>query len=239
MGIPKTVKYFFAIVGLIVLTGSFIVSMNRYAFVKASIKTEGEVVELVSVRSSSTTSSSTTYAPCICFFDEHGRLVEFVSSISSSPASYDVGERVEIIYDPEAPEEARVNGFFHIWGLASVSGLFGAIFFTIGFLLIYSEKRKQYIEKYLKRNGLRITPDYLWTELNESYSVNDKHPYQIMALWTNPSDSEEHLFVSENIWFDPSHFIGKENITVLIDIKNPKRYFVDLPFLEKEKNVPE
>jgi len=236
MGIPKTVKYFFVIVGLIALTGSVIVSMNRYAFVKASIETKGEVVELVSVRSSSTTSSSITYAPCIRFTDKYGRPMEFVSSISSSPPSYDVGERVELIYNPEAPEDARMKGFFAIWGLASISGLFGAIFFTIGFLLIYSDKRKQYLMKYLKRNGLRITPDYLWVKLNEFYSVNNKHPYQIMAQWKNPANSEVHIFKSDNIWFNPKEFIGTEKITVLIDSKNLKRYLMDLPFLLDQKS---
>ena len=238
MGVPKTVKYFFVFVGLTLLGVSFFVGKSRYAFVKASLETEGEVIDLVSVHSKGRTGSSTTYAPYIQFTDAMGRKVYFISTISSNPPSYDLGEKVTVIYDSEAPEEARMKGFFAIWGMTSICGLVGTIFFTIGYLLLVSVKRKKRKQAHLRQHGVRITPDYLWVEINDRYSVNGKNPYQILAQWTNQKDLEEHVFFSENLWFDPKSFIGAEEITVLVDPENPKKYLVDLPFLKNMENTP-
>jgi hypothetical protein len=238
--VPKSVKYLFLLVGTAALTVSVVVSVNRVNFIIDSVKTEGEVVEMVARQSSNTSrSSSVSYAPCILFTDIHGRQIEFVSSISGSRGFYEIGEKVDVIYDPELPEEARLNGFFTVWGVATVTGLGGAAFFSIGFVLLFSGMRKKSIHAHLRRNGIRITPDYLWVELNDMYSVNGQNPYQILAQWKDPANSKEHLFKSENIWFNPSEFIGKESITVLIDFNKPKRYLVDLPFLKGRENCPD
>jgi hypothetical protein len=64
-------------------------------------------------------------------------------------------------------------------------------------------------------------------------SVNDRHPFQIVTQWQNPSTSEIHVFESDNIWYDPSEFITNQRITVYIEKENPKKYWVDLSFLPK------
>lgn len=236
MKTPKFVKYFFAFVGLTMLTIASFVFKSSLDFIENSKVTEGIVIDLLSVQSSGSNNRSTTYAPLVQFTDNKGGQFEFVSSISSSPASYDIGENVEVIYHSKQPKEAKIKGFFAIWGLETIMGSVGAIFFCIGFALLFSDQKKKSIRKYLRQNGRRITPDYLWVELNEFYSVNNKHPYQIMAQWKNPANSEVHIFKSDNIWFDPKEFIGTEKITVLIDSKNLKRYLMDLPFLPDQKS---
>jgi hypothetical protein len=57
--------------------------------------------------------------------------------------------------------------------------------------------------------------------------------YRICAQWTNPVTSEIHIFNSENIWFDPADHINTDEVTVLIERDNPKKYYVDISFLPK------
>ena len=47
------------------------------------------------------------------------------SSTSSSPPAYEVNEKVEVLYLAEQPEEAKLNGFFSLWGIPLVLGIIG------------------------------------------------------------------------------------------------------------------
>ena len=70
-------------------------------------------------------------------------------------------------------------------------------------------------------------------KINRSFKVNGRNPYQILAHWQNPATSELHVFVSDNIWFDPTDYIDQDDIVVLIDKDNPSSYYVDTSFLPK------
>ena len=85
----------------------------------------------------------------------------------------------------------------------------------------------------MKRSGTPIKAKYESVEINRSLKVNGKRPYKIHAQWLNPETDEVHIFDSDNIWFDPTDYITDDEITVLIDKKNPKRYFVDTSFLPR------
>ena len=87
--------------------------------------------------------------------------------------------------------------------------------------------------KYLKQYGTKITTNFQNLNINTTLAVNGKNPFVVVSQWQNPKTSELHVFKSDNIWFDPSDFIKSDEITVLIDRKNPKRYSMDLSFLPK------
>ena len=85
--------------------------------------------------------------------------------------------------------------------------------------------------KALKANGQRIQAKVKHIGLNTSHKINGRSPYQIQAQWQNPSTSKVHVFKSEYLWFDPTDYVNEEEITVLIDRNNPKKYYVDVSFL--------
>ena len=68
--------------------------------------TTGTVTRLVA----STDSDGTTYAPVFEFKTQGGRTFEIQSDSYSSPPAYEVGQRVTIIYDPEKPATAQIQG---------------------------------------------------------------------------------------------------------------------------------
>jgi uncharacterized protein YneF (UPF0154 family) len=233
MKVLNIIKYVFTIIGAGMLIGTFFIYKNTIEFVEKSIETEGTVVELLKSRSSSSSDNSIMYKPLVQFTDIKGTQIEFSSSSSSNPPSYSVNEKVEVIYNPESPNKAKIKSFFSLWGGATILGVLGLVFFIIGGSIIaYSIKKKNML-KYLKQHGTKIASDFQNVNINTSLAVNGQNPFVIVSQWQNPETSELHVFTSDNIWFDPTDFIKTDKINVLIDRKNPKRYSVDLSFLPK------
>ena len=221
------VKYAMTAIGLGMLIGAYFLFTNTQDFLKSSLTTTGTVTELIRSKSN----DSTTYRPVVEFKTPAGKLIEFTSSSGSNPPSYSRGEVVEVYYDESSPEKAKINGFFTLWGGVTILGLLGLIFFSVGAsILVISRKRNNNIE-HLKVKGSPIKAKFQSVEINSSYAVNRRNPYQIYAQWKNPMTSELHIFKSENIWFDPTDHINNDEITVLIDRNNPKKYHMDISFL--------
>lgn len=56
-----------------------------------------------------------TFTPIVTFRDERGREHRFASAGGSNPPSQDVGEQVEVVYDPDDPADAELAGFWSLW----------------------------------------------------------------------------------------------------------------------------
>jgi hypothetical protein len=223
------VKYFLSLIGLSMLIGSFFLYQNTQDFLKDALQAEGTVIELVRSRSS----DSTTYRPVVEFKTQSGSVIEFTSSSGSNPPSYSKGEVVSILYHESSPEQAKINGFFSLWGLPLILGSLGAVFFLVGFSIIFSSRLNGKKIEYLRKNGMPIKAKFQNVGINDALRVNGRSPYQIYAQWQNPSTSEIHLFNSENIWFDPTDHINNDELTVFIEKNNPAKYYVDISFLPK------
>jgi hypothetical protein len=225
----KLVKYTFLAAGIGMLAGTVFLYTNTSVFLKDAIKTEGTVIELIP----SYSDGSTTYRPTVRFINQQGKEIEFASSSSSNPPSYSEGQTVEILYLPDEPQKAEINGFFSLWGAPLILGGLGSAFFTVGASLLAVPMLKGRKENYLKQQGIPIETEFKSVEINTMLSVNDRHPFQVVTQWQNPSTSEIHVFESDNIWYDPSEFITNQRITVYIEKESPKKYWVDLSFLPK------
>ena len=227
------IKYVFPIIGAGMLIGSFFIYKSTSEFIEKSIETQGTVVELLMSRSSSSSDRSITYRPLVQFTDNKGIPIEFFSTTSSNPPGYSVNEKVEVIYDPESPNKAKIKSFFSLWGGATILGVLSLVFFIIGGSIIAISIKKKNMLEYLKQHGTKIVSDFKNVNINTTLAVNGKNPFVVVSQWQNPKTSELHVFTSDNIWFDPTDFIKTDKINVLIDSKNPKRYSIDLSFLPK------
>ena len=231
------IKYIIAAVGVALLGGAYLAFSSTQDILKTAVSTQGTVIELVRSRSSSSSSSSSlsdsdyTYAPVVEFETQDGRRVEFKSSTSSNPPSYSRGEKVEVLYQETFPENAKIQGFFSLWGLSMIVGIFGLILSLIGFGIIFSSIKKSKKIKALKDSGTRVNAEVQSVGLNTSLKVNGRHPFQIIAQWQNPTTTKIHIFKSDNIWFDPEEYVKGNMVDVLIEPDNPKVYHVDTSFL--------
>jgi hypothetical protein len=80
-----------------------------------------------------------TYAPVVQFQTNSGQSIEFVSSYSSSPPAYEIGEQVIVVYPPYEPDKAIIKGDGQL--LHIIFMLAGGIVAAIGFYLILSPLR--------------------------------------------------------------------------------------------------
>jgi len=83
---------------------------NTNSLLQEGIKTTAVVVKMVS----SSSSDGTTYRPIFEFTDRGNTVRTYKSSVSSSPPSYKVGDKVKIVYNPKEDDEVKTITF---WGL--------------------------------------------------------------------------------------------------------------------------
>lgn len=227
MNVISIVKYVFTLVGLGLVIGSVYSYSHTRSFLAEASTGKGEVVELV--RSNS--GDSDTYRPRVVFTTASGEEITFTSTSGSNPPSYSRGEQVDVFYLESQPNKAKVSGFFSLWGLSLISGCIGVVFLGFGGSLLLSGVMKKRKIRYLKDYGIPILADIQSVDINRSVKLNGQSPYRIAAQWQDPATSKIHIFSSENIWYDPSEYIDREQISVLIKKGNPKKHYVDTSFL--------
>ncbi|MEM8603584.1 MAG: DUF3592 domain-containing protein, partial [Cyanobacteria bacterium P01_H01_bin.121] len=221
------IKYVFTFVGIGMLVATYFFYTNTQTFLDSAIAAEGTVIELIRSRSN----DSTTYRPIVQFTSPSGEPIEFVSSVGSNPPRYKPGQTVAILYNPENPQNARLDGFFALWGSSLILGGIGTSFTATGIGLWVGERQQRRKREYLQQFGTPIQTTLQSVGFDWSTKVNGRHPFQITSQWQDPKTSEIYIFRSQPIWFDPSDYIKDQSIKVLIAPDNPKKYYVDLSFL--------
>lgn len=225
-------NYVFSIVGACLLAGAIYLYIDKQAFLEKAETTQGTVIELIPKRSK----DSTTYSPLVSFTTKSGQEITYTSSTSSNPPSYDVGENVQIFYDPANPNDAEINGFFSLWLGVIILGFIGIVFFLIGSLGVLFRYLKNKKAQNLRETGKPISAKFTQVQLNTSQTLNGRNPFQILSQWQDPKTDELYVFKSESIWFDPTDFVKTDTIRVFIDPENPKDYVMDISFLPVLKN---
>jgi hypothetical protein len=121
------VKLVFGLVGVLMCVGAWLLYQNATAFIASASRAQGEVIALQYVDSSRRNSSG-TWRPLVRFKAPSGEIIEFAPSSSSNPPAYSKGEVVGVFFDPADPKDARLDGFFSLWGGASIAGGLGIVF---------------------------------------------------------------------------------------------------------------
>ena len=217
---------FFGIGGLLLVIALLLWTSTRNFLAKAQL-TRGAVVEL----REKTDNDGTTYTPVVRFSTADGKEITYVESFSTSPPSYDVGESVEVLYLAEDANQARIKGWTSLYlGVAICAGI-GLLFTGVGagslLALRGGERKKNYLMAY----GNAIETDVTGVERNTQLEVNGRHPWRVVSQWKDPASNTVRVFHSENLFFDPTQFVTRKQVTVLLDPANPKRYHMDISFL--------
>jgi Protein of unknown function (DUF3592) len=99
-------------IGIGLLAAGAATFVHTLRFVQGAERATGTVIELSEETDSE---GDVTFHPVVRFTTAEGRTVEFVSSSGRSPAPWSVGDRVEVLYDPDDPKDAELSGFFDLW----------------------------------------------------------------------------------------------------------------------------
>jgi hypothetical protein len=217
-------------IGFLMLAGALYWHHSTRAFVAAAARTPGVVTELALSHSGS--DGATTFYPTVHFNTPEGRSIEFTSKSGSNPPAYSRGQSVTVLYRPGDPYDAKIDGFFSLWGGPLIIGSMGAIFFMIAVSIRRYSRNQQRQREYLRANGTPVQADFQSVEKDHSIKVNGQVPFRVLTQWRNPATQQLHVFPSENIWFDPAPYLeGRAKFTVFIDTRNLKKFHVDLSFL--------
>lgn len=216
-------KYIFCIIGLVIWVQVFYIYQQDRVFIEKANVVSGTVL-----------SNSTNDRTFVSFVTKEGRQIKFSSNTGNNPSGYNEGESVEVLYDPENPNNASINDFYTQYLGVSVLGFLGAVFFLTGFSFFLSNHSKQRKIEFLQQSGTCITTKFIDVQIDLGVSLNDSNPYFICTEWLDPKTNKIHLFESDNIWFDPTEFIKTDEINVLIDRNNPNKYVMDVSFLPLE-----
>lgn len=225
----KSTEWFIAIMLTIMGAIFFIIGLmvikNEMSFKSKSIETVAEITDIETYRSRDNT-DHIVYIKYIVNNKVYNEVLNYWNSGMS------VGEEVNILYNPDNPNEmtAKNSSYF-----AFIFPVIGGITFIIGILILINKIKRKNMKSELLKNGDYITAEIEEIIYNTSYTVNGRHPYIITCRWENPADGNTYLFKSENIWYNPASIIEERNITtfpVYINRNNLKKYFMSLENIE-------
>lgn len=206
-------------IGLLTFAG------NRFLFLAQSEAAMGTVLSSKEIE----LRAGTRFAPIVRFTTKAGSEITFQTSLRL-PKPRPAGDTVEVLYLPGSPANARINDFSDLWVNAIMAAGFGGVFLLISVGVAVSGIYRERSNERLKKDGMSINAEVTRVEINTNTQSFGRSPYCIHAHWQDPATSHVHIFVSDDIWVDPTKYIGKF-VKVIIDPKDPARYFFDLSFL--------
>lgn len=200
---------------------ALLLQIHRWHEEQRMLQTTGSVVAVSGKGCSSVT-----------FYPRQGERVTFSSQVCSRPG-YDVGDSVELFYDPSEPQNAHIDSFVQNWFVSLILGGFGLLFMLGGLVFLVPAALAGKRHARLKHRGQAIQARFLEIRRNAFSTLNNVPAWQLVCQWQNPISGEVHLFYSEDLWFDPQPYVDRELLQVHIDPENPRRYSVDISFLPR------
>lgn len=126
----------FAGVGFILAAIGFFYYLNLQGRMRTMETAEGVIVAL---HEESDGDGGTLTVPEVEFATAEGEVIRAVPfeqrSTSVGVDNYDVGDRVQVYYEPDNPNDMFINDFMHVWFVPALTGSIGGGFFLIGGLI--------------------------------------------------------------------------------------------------------
>jgi hypothetical protein len=218
------------VVGLGFLVTAGVVYATTTSFLAGAERTTGTVVGLVERPAGATEERHrTVWAPEVRFAVD-GRTIEFRGNVGSSPPAYEVGDSVQVAYDPADPSDARIVGFTDLYLLPLIFGLVGAVLTgasATASLLWWRRRRRR---AWLRQYGQPVEAEITAVTRAGNYRVNGRSPYVIHATWHDLLSGEKHAVRSEHLWSDPRPALDVgHHVRVLVDPARPQRHLMELP----------
>jgi hypothetical protein len=126
-------QYFLIFVLIIAgfLLAGFVLWVRTKRFIDKAHKAEGVVIKVKKVPFE----NRDTFSPVVRFTTNDGRALSFTDPVSRFPAEFEVGERAQVLYDPQDPHQARaVKRLSDLFLSAKLFGAAGAALLVLGLL---------------------------------------------------------------------------------------------------------
>jgi hypothetical protein len=126
--IPKWVWWIVTAFPAILLVVGLAMLAEAIIFTTKAERTRGEVVDVSRHYGGE---SGVSYMPTIRYRRDDGRTFEAATRIASSDYDYQIGERVDILYSYDDPQEVRIDSFFSLYGPGLIFAVIGALFIRV------------------------------------------------------------------------------------------------------------
>jgi hypothetical protein len=219
----------FSLIGGISGAVAVVMSAAQLDFLSNVVRAPGEVVR--NVRQGSNKSG---VRPVVRFQDETGATFEFTAPIGNSPAQFDVGEAVTVVYPPGEPDEAKIDNWLQLWFGPMLSGFFVLVFGGIGIGFLIPFLRQRLRARWAREHGAQVHAKFSGVEHDRTTRINGRSPYKVFADWRNPVDGKLYRFQSQKVlWFDPTAQLSQRpDLPMRVDPQQPKRYWLDVSHLK-------
>lgn len=130
--------WYLSIIGLLLMIIGGICFLRERAFISRASKAQAVVTELVE----RTGDQTPIYAPVYVFHDSSGQEQKGYSRVGSSPPSYQVGDKIMVLYDQKTPQDTQIQNFFDMWGWTTILSGLGVVAGVIGVIILLVIRRK-------------------------------------------------------------------------------------------------
>ena len=147
------------------------------------------------------------------------------SQSDSAFATYSVGEKVTVLYQPGKADQARIENFFGQYSSAIISGLFGIIFGFVSGLILFMSAQARRWRRLALATGKPVKAKVIEVRIDPSFRVNGRNPWVIVAEYQEENQGRKFVFTSEFLWINPESYypVGSE-VTVFYLPENPSTY---------------
>lgn len=135
----KTFVLVFGGIGLILLAIAGYVYWREQTFLTSAETVTGTVVNL---DMSSSSEGGTTFCPIIEFTTKAGEDVRYFGNVCSNPPDYEIGDQVEVYYDPQDIGHVQMKSFWSQYVGVLVLSCIGLPFFLLGLWGVFMGRSK-------------------------------------------------------------------------------------------------
>jgi hypothetical protein len=107
--------------------GTWFAHSHEKNFLASAVHADGTVVANIAKPSSDPNSNATVLYPQVSFQTPDGVTHTITSNSGSSPASYSVGQHIDVLYTPGNPDSAQLSGFISTGFLPLMLGIFAGV----------------------------------------------------------------------------------------------------------------
>lgn len=126
----------FSLVGGLLAAIGVLILIRTRIFIGKAQEVKGTVIQMVYSRSSN---GGGGYSPVYQFTTIEGQTIVVADNLSSNPPMFKEGQVIDVLYDPENPQKARIKRWMSLYFVPLLLGGMGLIFGGVGVALAIAQ----------------------------------------------------------------------------------------------------
>jgi hypothetical protein len=129
------------VIGPIFLLVAAILALGTRSFLQHATRARATITAL-ELRTDPEDQTVSYYYPRFVFTTPDGRPFSISSNTGTNPPAFKLGQRVDVLYDPANPGDARIDTAVQLWLVPMVLSFIGLVFICIAAVFLMVERRR-------------------------------------------------------------------------------------------------